>query len=173
MNPMVDNLISKIGFGKRTSLVEFCDNSPIGELILDALDTFPPEDGLANLKRLRKEMDAAIAALEGSSKALDTPNAPPRQVRQGILENPWRGLVDSVDFKDVPARKGGTVRNYKIRTGAAMFETYDRNAAVEAHRAIQAGKPVTIKWKARQNGKYTNYDIVALRVLDPHGGTIL
>ncbi len=173
MNPIVNNLISRSGFGKRTSLPDFCDNSPIGDIILDALDTFPPEDGLDQLKRLRKEVDAAIVALEGSSKAWDAPNAPPRQVRAGILENPYRGLVDAVDWKDIPARKGGLVRTYKIRTGAAMFETYDRNAAAVAYRAIQAGKPVAIKWKPRQNGKYMNYDIVAVRVLDPHGEQII
>lgn len=172
---MANNLISQFGFGKRTSLLEFCDNSLIGEYILDALDTFPPEDGLEQLKRARKRLDDAIVALEGPSKAWDTPNAPPRQVQKGILGNPWRGLVDRVEFKDIPARKGGMVRSYKIRTGAALFETYDRNIATVAYRAIQAGKPVAIKWKTRlsTNGKYTNYDIVVIRVLDPHGEQIL
>lgn len=173
MNPL-NNVISRFGNGNRKSIHDFCDNSPIGELVVDALDTFPPEDGLANLKRLHKELGDAITSWEGPSKAYDAPNAPPRQVRAGILENPFKGLVERVTFKDVPDRKtGGTVRNYKIQTGAAMFETYDRNAAIEAHRAMKTKTDVTIKWKSRVNGKYTNYDIVSLRVLDLHGRTQL
>lgn len=168
-----NNVISRIHPGNKKSIHEFCDNSLIGEIVLDALDTFPPEDGLANLKRLHKELGEAITSWEGPSKAWDAPNAPPRQIRAGILENPYRGLVDAVDYKDVPASRGGTVRNYKIRTGAAVFETYDRNAALEAHKAMQAKAPVTVKWKARVKGKYTNYDIVSLRVLDLHGRTQL
>lgn len=169
----LNNVISHFHTGKRKSIHDFCDNTPIGELVLDALDTFPPEDGLAHLKRLHKELGEAITSWEGPSKAWDAPNTPPRQVRAGILENPYRGLVDSVTFKDIPARRGGTVRNFKIHTGAALFETYDRNAAAQAYRAIQAGKPIAIQWKSRVNGKYTNYDIVTLRVLDLHGGTQL
>ncbi len=168
-----NNVISRLNLGNRKSILDFCDNSPIGDLVLDALDTFPPEDGLAQLKRLRKELDTAITSLEGASKAWGAPNTPPRQVRAGILENPYRGLVDAVDFKDIPASKGGLVRTYKIRTGAALFETYDRQTALQAHAAMKAKMPIAVKWKARVKGKYTNYDIATLRVLDPHGGTQL
>lgn len=141
---------------------------------MDALDTFPEEDGLDRLKRMRAELDRIIASKEAPSKAWDAPNAPPRQVTAGILTDPYRGPVDRVEFKDIPRIKGGgTVRIYKVHTGAALFETYDRTAAIEAHKAIQAGQPVVIRWKPRPKGKHINYDIVSLRVLDLHGKQIL
>lgn len=168
MNPL-NKIISRSRFGNKTSTFAICDNSPIGDYILDALDTFPPEDGIAQLRRLHKELGDKIASLEGASKAWDAPNAPPRQVKSGILANPYQGRVDRVEGKDVPALKGGMVKVYKIHTGAAMFETYDRNVAAQAFRAQQAGEEVSIRWKPRVKGRYTNYDIVAFRVLNPHG----
>lgn len=140
---------------------------------MDALDTFPPEEGLDQLKRLHKELGDKIRAMETRSEAWDAPNAPPRQVAAGILKNPFQGRVERVEKKQIPALKGGFVEIYKIHTGAAMFETYNRPYAIQAHYAAEQGDEVLIKWKPRVKGKYTNYDIVAFRVLDPHGRTKL
>ena len=165
-----NNVISRNYPGNRNSASIFCDNSPIGDLILDALETFPPENGLDQLKRMRAELDRLIAAKEGPSKAWDAPNAPPRQ-GTGILTNPYRGRVDRVEKREIPAKSGGTTFVFKIHTGAAMFETYDRTAALAAYGAQQAGQEVQVRWKPRVKGRYTNYDIISLRVLDPHGRT--
>lgn len=169
-----NNVISQTRRGNRKSTLDFCDNSPIGEYILDALDTFPPEDGLADLKRLHKRLGELITSKEGASKAWDAPNAPPRQERPGLLTDPYRGLVDRVDYKDIPTHdRTGFVRVYKVHTGAAVFDTYDRSAALEALHAQRTSAPVTLKWRPRQNGRHLNYDLVSLRVLDPHGRTQL
>lgn len=160
-------------FGNPASSLAICDNSPIGDYILDALDTFPPEEGLDQLKRLHKELGDKIRSMEGPSKAWDAPNTPPRQVAAGILKNPFQGRVDRVDASEIPAKAGGTVKIYKIRTGAAVFETYDRNTAAQAYHAMQLAQEVQIRWKPRPKGRYINYDVIAFRVLNPHGRTIV
>lgn len=176
-NPL-NNVISQPRFGNRTSAFEFWDNSPIGEYILDALETFPPEDGLSQLKRLYKELGDKITSLEGPSKAWDAPNTPPRQVAPGILMNPFQGRVDRVDKKSIPLKSGELGWVYKVHTGAARFETYHEPFAIQADFAQKNGLEIQVKWKMRIKAdkrnpavKHTNYDIVSLRVLSPHGRT--
>lgn len=147
---------------------------------MDALETFPPEDGLDQLKRLHKELGDKIRSLEGPSKAWDAPNPPPRQVAPGILTNPFQGHVDRVEKKSIPLLKGGTTLIYKVHTGAAMFETYHEPFAIQADFAQKQGLEIQVKWKPRVKAdrrnpavKHTNYDIVSLRVLNPHGRTQL
>lgn len=140
---------------------------------MDEEYTFEPEDALAQLIRLRKDVDRIITSLE---EALTAPSGapasppPPRQATSGILENPYRGLVDDVRGKDIPKRKGGLMRLYEIHTGAAKFTTLDRTTAAQAWQAHLDGCPIQVRWTSRANGRYTNYDVAALWVLNKGDG---
>lgn len=167
------NVIKRPFYGNRISGVQVSDNFPIGEFRLGALDNIEPEDPVARLKRLRKELDRAIEFLEGDaspSGVAQSPPPPPRLVKMGLLTNPWMGFVEVVRGKDVPARQGGgMVRLYEIQTGAARFVTFDRNTAAQAHYAFLDGCQVQVWWKEWQKGRHINYDVHGLRVLPPHG----
>jgi hypothetical protein len=138
--------------------------------VVDHLDNVePPENPLQQLIRLRKDVDRLIQAIQAQETA-EPSSPPPRQVGQGLLQNPYVGLVDDVRKKSLPARKGGgTVLLYEILTGAAPFSTFDRETAKNAWHAHLDACQVQIKWVGRVSGRFTNYDITSLRVLPPHG----
>lgn len=142
------NLIKRSFHGNRHLALIESDNRLHGDRCMDALDPVDPEP--------------AIPA--------KTPS-PPRQIKPGLLANPFEGPIEAVRYTDVPARTpgGGMYRLYAICTGAASFTTFDRPTALRAWRALAEGLPVRINWTFFKEGRKPAYDILRLRVLPSHG----
>lgn len=128
---------------------------------------------------------AEVADLIDSLEATHAPSAPPPPVpaprqdwhpapapqgprpapaRQGILQNPYLGPVDSITERSIALQKGGFSLKYILHTRAAKFETWDAKVAQIADEAIRTGKDVAIKWQERTNGTYVNYDAKGIRL---------
>lgn len=142
------NLVSSVFSGNRISSLKEFDNGFREGGCMDAWDPVDPEDVVP-------------------AKAVP----PPRQIKAGLLRNPYLGPLEAVRYTDVPARVpgGGMLRLYAICTGAASFTTFDRPTAVRAWRALQAGDVVRIDWRIYKEGRKPSYDIVRLSVLPEHG----
>ncbi len=144
----LSNLVSSVFSGNGFSRLKESDNRIHGGGCMDALDPVDPEP-------------------VGHAKA----PSPPRQIKAGLLGNPYLGPIEAVRYTDVPARTpgGGMYRLYAICTGAATFNTFDRLIANRAWRAFKEGSSVRIDWGFYREGRKPSYNIHRLSVLPPHG----
>lgn len=137
-------------------------------------------DRLQKLERIRDDLNDLIreikAQRENTAPPPPPPPEPPAQAwtpsqpaaqPQGALpmRNPFVGRVTDVTEKSVPLRKGGFTVKYIIQTAAGAFETFKSPDARVARESILQHQDVMLHWNARVNGRYTNYDVLAIH---PH-----
>lgn len=133
---------------------------------------------IERLRFFRKEIDAILSQLEAPAAPPPPPPSPPewrpspapQGPEPGLLQNPYEGPVDRVTERETEIKNGPRAGSfgiiYNIHTPAATFSTFSDRAAQTAREAIRDKKDVKLQWRERPNGRYMNYDVERMRLLE-------